>query len=163
MEEQARYDAKERGFEIVEDWARDFPGCEIILPKRSTKYSAGYDFFLVNDVEIPKNGKTIIFTDVKAYMQEDERLEIHIRSSLGIKKGLYLLNAEGVIDHDYYRNPKNDGKIMMGIGNTNPFPVMIKKGERIAQGIFSKYLLADGDNFENNGNSRNGGMGSTDE
>ena len=64
---------------------------------------------------------------------------------------------------DYYGNPKNDGKIMMGIGNTNPFPVMIKKGERIAQGIFSKYLLADGDNFENNGNSRNGGMGSTDE
>jgi dUTP pyrophosphatase len=36
----------------------------------------------------------------------------------------------------------------------------IKKGERVAQAIFEKYLLADGDDAEG---ERNGGIGSTGE
>jgi len=149
-----------RGFEVVKDRFRKYPNSDILLPERSTKYSAGYDFYTLIDVEVPSNGNGIItFTDVKAYMKKDEVLKIYIRSSLALKKGLYLLNSVGIIDSDYYNNQKNDGNIGMGIGNSNPFPVMIKAGERIAQGIFEKYYIAD--NEEINDVIRGGGIGST--
>ena len=38
--------------------------------------------------------------------------------------------------------------------------MIIKQGEAIAQAIFQKYLLVDGDSFDN-GDKRVGGLGST--
>ncbi|MFW6014997.1 MAG: dUTP diphosphatase [bacterium] len=150
--------SKTRGFEVVEDWARKYPESEIKLPRRSTEFSAGYDFVLAKDVEIQANSSVLFWTDVKAYMKEDEHLAITIRSSLGINKGLYLLNQVGIIDCDYYGNEKNDGNIGMGIRNSNPFPVVLKKGEKIAQGRFLKYFITDDDQTFD---KRNGGIGST--
>ena len=148
-----------RGFEVVENEFRKYPKSDIIMPKRSTKYSAGYDFCTPIDIEIPANGRTFFFTDVKSYMKTDEVLKIYIRSSLAMKKGMYLLNSVGILDADYYSNKDNDGNIGMGIGNTNPFPMLLLKGEKIAQGIFEKYYIAD--NEEINDVIRGGGIGST--
>lgn len=151
-----------RGFEIVDEWARKHQK-SVILPIRGTKYSAGYDFVLYDDIEVPKNNNIFIWTDIKAYMQTDEVLKIYIRSSLAIKKGLYLSNYVGIIDHDYYGNPKNDGNIGVSIENKNPFPVMLYKGDKIVQGIFEKYLISFHTDI-NNGTfdkTRNGGIGST--
>ncbi|HDY72455.1 MAG TPA: dUTP diphosphatase, partial [Nitrospirae bacterium] len=57
-----------------------------------------------------------------------------------------------------YNNPDNEGHIVVGLVNHSGEPVEIKKGERIAQGIFKKYLLADGDDADK---ERLGGFGST--
>ena len=43
-----------------------------------------------------------IWTDIKAYMKDDERLEIVVRSSMGGK--FMLANTIGIIDSDYYSN-----------------------------------------------------------
>lgn len=59
---------------------------------------------------------------------------------------------------DYHGNEKNYGNIAIAIRNDNPFPVLLTKGEKIAQGIFVKYLTTDDDE---SGNTRNGGIGST--
>lgn len=152
--------AKIRGFEVVSDWARkhNHPDSDVILPTRSTSYSAGYDFISPADYVIPAYGYEIIYTDIKAYMQKDEYLKIVMRSSLGIKKGLFLMNQIGTIDCDFYNNKSNDGGIMIAMGNRTSYEIEIKKGEKIAQGIFSKYLIADGDNANN---TRTGGVGST--
>lgn len=91
-------------------------------------------------------------------MQPDEYLKIIMRSSLAIKRGMYLLNQEGIIDHDYYNNEKNDGNIGMAIGNRFSWPVEISKGEKIAQGIFTEYLIIDNDGSMA---TRKGGIGST--
>ena len=76
-------------------------------------------------------------------MQPDEVLEIYIRSSLGIKKGLMIPNNVGIIDSSYYNNPDNDGNIGIALVNTSGKEVTINAGERVAQGIFKKYLVAD--------------------
>lgn len=149
---------KIRGFEVVDDWAKKNTLANIELPARSTLYSAGYDITSPDDYIIGPRENVIIWTDIKSYMQPDEYLKIVIRSSLGLKKGLFLLNQTGVIDHDYYSNKKNDGNIGVGLGNRSDETVYINKGEKIVQGIFSKYLVTDNDFVEK---TRTGGVGST--
>lgn len=129
------------------------------LPVRADSRSAGYDFFSPIDVTILPKEKVILWTNVKAYMQEDEVLEVYPRSSMGIKKGLMLANTVGIIDSSYYENPDNDGNIGLALLNTSGTAIEIKRGERIAQGIFKKYLIADNDSTI--AEERKGGFGSS--
>jgi len=130
----------------------------IVLPMRQTKKSAGYDFYLPYDVTISVGKNCIVKTGVKVMLEEDEVLEIYIRSSMAIKKGLMLVNQVGIIDADYYNNADNDGHIMIAIFNSSDCDVCLKKGDRIAQGVFKKYLITCDDDTSN---CRSGGIGST--
>lgn len=123
------------------------------LPERQTKASAGYDFYVIEDVEIPPFGMVILPTNVKAYMQEDEVLMLYARSSLAIKRGLILQNTTGIIDSDFFPL-----EIKIALKNTTDKPVKLLKNERCAQGIFLKYLVSDNGNLDN---TRDGGIGST--
>jgi len=145
-----------RGFEIVREYLNE--GVEI--PTRKTKLSAGYDLASAIDLIIKPNEMKLVPTGVKAYFENDEVLKLYIRSSMAVKCGLTLMNNVGIIDADYYNNGKNEGQIFVALKNLSDKTISIKKGERIAQGIFQKYLLADDDNFEK-GNDRIGGFGST--
>jgi len=148
---------KIRGFEEVSEQHKKIKE-ETILPIRGSKQSAGYDFHSKETVVI-KPGKTHLFwTDVKAYMMPGEVLEMYVRSSIGIKKGLVLSNGTGIIDMDYFSNFSNDGNIGVCLHNMSDKAQTIEAGERIAQGIFKSFLTAD------NGGSnedRTGGIGST--
>lgn len=150
---------KSRGFEVC----RGFEESDIHLPERKTKFSAGYDIEAAEDVVVPSFKKgdnpTLIPTGIKAYMQDDEVLYLYNRSSNPKKKGLVLANSVGVIDKDYYGNPDNDGHIMFAFYNIKEEDIVIKKGEAIGQGVFSKYLISDDDRAEGD---RTGGFGSTD-
>ena len=149
---------KVRGFEIARGWEDK----GINLPIRKTKYSAGYDVEAAEDTVIPSFKKgdapTLIKTGIKAYMQDDEVLMLYNRSSNPKKKGLILANSVGVVDKDYYGNPDNDGHIMFAFYNIKDTDTEIKKGERIGQGIFEKYLVTDDDVAIG---ERKGGFGST--
>ncbi len=146
-----------RGFEIAKGWEDK----KINYPIRKTKHAAGYDFEAAEDVLIPALNKEpiLIPTGIKAYMEDDEVLYLYNRSSNPKKKGLILANSVGVIDKDYYNNPDNDGHIMFAFYNVKENDILIKKGEAIGQGVFMKYLLADGDLATG---IRTGGFGSTD-
>lgn len=148
---------KKRGFEIV----KNFENKNINLPVRKTKYSAGYDFECAEDTLIPAKNiiPVLVPTGIKAYMADDEVLYLYNRSSNPKKKGLILANSVGVVDKDYYGNPDNDGHIMFAFLNNKNEDIIIKKGEAIGQGIFSKYLVIDDDVSEG---KRLGGFGSTD-
>ena len=100
----------------------------------------------------------MIPTGLKAFMHYDEYLAIHVRSSMAIKRGLILVNSTGIIDSDYYNNEDNEGHIMIAMYNMTDEPVALLKGERIAQGIFCKYLLTHDDDACG---IRTGGIGST--
>ena len=149
---------KKRGFEI----AKGFENANVNIPKRSTKNSAGYDIEAVEDCIIPsfKKGQkpTLVKTGLKAYMQEDEVLILANRSSNPGKKGLILANSIGVVDSDYYGNKDNDGHIMFAYYNIKDEDIEIKKGERIGQAIFQKYMTVDNDECKA---IREGGFGST--
>lgn len=149
---------KVRGFEI----AKGFEESKVNLPKRKTKYSAGYDIEAIEDTVIPsfKPGQkpTLVKTGVKAYMQDDEYLMLCNRSSNPGKKGLVLANGVGIVDKDYYGNTDNDGHIMFAFFNIKEEDIEIKKGDAIGQAIFQKYLAVDEDKAEG---ERMGGFGST--
>ena len=130
------------------------------MPERKTQKSAGYDFCLPEDVVLEPGKLQLVPTGVKAYMQDDEYLGMHIRSSMAVKKRIMLVNNVGIIDADYYNNEDNEGHIMLALLNMGSELVALPKGERVAQGIFYNYLVADGDSNENKA-VRGGGFGST--
>ena len=70
-----------------------------------------------------------------------------------------LKNTTGVIDSSYYANPSNYGNIGICLYNNSNVPVTIENQERIAQGVFQKYLVADEDNALHA--ERTGGFGSS--
>lgn len=145
---------KQRGFEVVTGFDK------AIIPVRGTSGSAGYDFCSYEEATIESNQTVMIKTGIKAYMLDDEVLQIYPRSSLGVKKHLRLANSVGIIDSDYYNNENNEGHIMIPLFNFGNEPITISQGERVAQGIFSKYLITDTDQVSA---KRSGGFGSTNE
>ncbi len=148
---------KHRGFEIV----KGYEDKEIHLPKRSTKYAAGYDVEAAEDMIIPvyKPGikPTLIPTGLKAYCESDEFYMLVNRSS-GPKKGFLMANSIGIIDSDYYENESNDGHFYFQYFNCSDHDIEVHKGDIIGQVIFQKYLIVDGDNADG---VRTGGFGST--
>lgn len=88
---------KTRGFEEVEDHMIKIDN-PTTLPTRGSKSSAGYDFYSKERVEIKAGDKHVFWTDVKSYMLSEEVLQVYVRSSIGIKKGLVLANGTGIID-----------------------------------------------------------------
>lgn len=176
---------KNRGFAVV----KRYEGQNINLPKRQTKSAAGYDFEAAEDFVLPSIWKLnfvrifrlirnehelneqdlgtaekiikplLVPTGIKAYMQPNEVLILANRSSNPLKRGLVLPNGIGVIDADYYDNEANEGEIFVQLINLGVRDVKIKKGERIAQGIFMNYLTVDDE--ETISQDRTGGFGTT--
>lgn len=130
------------------------------LPERSTKKSAGYDFFAMEDVVCKSHEITMVPTGIKVKMEDNETLLLFNRSSNPKKKGLIILNGVGVVDADYYGNSDNDGEIAGLFYNMREEDVEIKAGEKIMQGIFVKYETTGNDKAEG---ERTGGFGSTGE
>lgn len=162
---------RKRGFEIVSKFKNE----DIHLPVRKTNASAGYDFEAAESLIVPSIWKvlaekvfvgeatglkaTLIPTGIKSYMLDDEYLQLSIRSGTALKTGLILANGVGIVDSDYYNNPDNEGHIMFPVHNLGFKDKLIKKGERIGQGLFLNYLKADDDMSDG---VRTGGFGSTD-
>ena len=134
----------------------------IRLPERSTKNSAGYDFYNPARIEIPPyklgDNPVLVPTGIKVKMPNDEFLMLVNRSSNPKKKKLVIPNSMGIIDADYYGNPDNDGEMMFAFYNVSNETVVVEAGEKLGQGIFVKYGITDDDNAEG---ERAGGFGST--
>lgn len=125
---------------------------EILGENDSKKFTEALDF-------LKKGTKpTLVPTKIKAYMLEDEKLDLYNRSSGPIKNKLVMTNGVGLIDSDYYENESNDGEIFLQFINYGKSDFLIKKGDRIGQGVFTKFLKVDNDNASG---ERKGGHGST--
>ncbi len=164
-----------RGFEVISSYADK----NIQLPKRATKHAAGYDFEAAEEIVLPlqlgelfgsDNDEAIekkeellrpllVPTGIKAYMQEDEYLQLTNRSSNPLKNFIVLPNGVGIVDADYYNNEGNEGHIYFQFLNFGLRDKVIHKGDRIGQGIFLQFLKADQDEAE--GSERTGGFGSS--
>lgn len=115
------------------------------LPIRDSIASAGYDLFLIEDLELKPNEIAKLPTGLKAYFENDEVLIIVVRSSTGFKYNIRLVNQVGVIDADYYNNKDNEGHIFVKVQNEGKETVKIKAGEAIVQGMFLRYLTTKSD------------------
>lgn len=130
---------------------------DLILPRRATTGSAGYDFKSPISFDLKPKETIKVPTGIRCKMNEDVVLMIFPRSSLGFKYRLTLDNTVGIIDSDYY-NSDNEGHIFIKFTNLGEKLLEIKKGDGIAQGIFLPYYLTTDDEVSN---KRNGGIGST--
>lgn len=147
------------GFYLISE----YKGQDDLLPIKTTKLSAGYDFKAAEDVVIPAfepgTKPVMVPTGVKCKLNPDQVLLCFNRSSNPLKRGLVLANGVGVIDADYYDNPNNEGHIAGIFYNYNTEPYRIKRGDRIMQGVVVNYQnlakasITDAD--------RTGGFGST--
>lgn len=128
----------------------------IMLPKRATAGSAGYDFYAPYDFELGVGEEIVIDTGIRARIADGWVLVILPRSGSGFKYGVRLANTAGVIDSDYF-NADNEGHIKIKlVGGSKPYSV--KVGDAFAQGIFLPYGITEDDDCTE---ARHGGFGST--
>lgn len=131
----------------------------LILPKRATVGSAGYDFHLPCAIELKPGQTAKIPTGIRVRIDEGWMLAVFPRSGLGFKYRLQLDNTVGIIDSDYYGSD-NEGHIFIKITNDSKSDktLSLKEGDAFAQGIFLPYGVTIDDETNE---IRNGGMGST--
>ena len=129
----------------------------IVLPKRATKGSAGYDFVTPFAFNLcGENDVFLIPTGIRVLMRSGVCLLLYPRSGLGFKTGMRLGNSTGVIDYDYSYSD-NEGHIMAKF--VRGFKdIEVKQFERVMQGVFTPYFITDDDDVTE---ERNGGFGST--
>ncbi len=132
----------------------------IVMPKRSTAGSAGYDIASPVNITVPAGCKRVIPTGLKVEIDPGYTMLMFVRSSLALHHEIELQTSVSVIDSDYYGNEKNEGHIMIPVKNESARPVYIAAGERIAQGVFVPYGKTADDTATE---KRVGGIGSTGE
>ena len=130
----------------------------IILPRRATAGSAGYDFFAPKAFALAPGETIKIATGIRVKIDEGWVLKIYPRSSLGFKYRLTLNNTVGIIDSDYYF-AENEGHIFIKMTNCGDKPLEVEKGKAFAQGVFVEYGITIDDDCSS---FRVGGFGSTD-
>ncbi len=103
------------------------------LPKYETAGAAGIDLAASADVVVPAGGIALVPTGLVIEVPAGHLLGIFARSSTPLKRGLMVANGVGVIDQDYC-GPADEVKIQ--VLNFTGSPVEVKRGDRIAQGLF---------------------------
>ena len=147
-------------FEADWEFSSPCPYDELILPRRGTAGSAGYDFYSPLDFTLAPGEIIKIPTGMRTRIDEGWVLTLYPRSGQGFKYRLQLYNTVGVIDSDYF-GAANEGHIHVKIVNANQEgkTLTVKKGEAFAQGIFLPFGVTVDDDASD---VRTGGFGSTD-
>ncbi|MDQ3171486.1 MAG: dUTP diphosphatase [Acidobacteriota bacterium] len=129
----------------------------VALPARETQGSAGFDLAASADVTIAPQQIVLVPTGLIMRVPDGYFLGIFARSSTPLKRGLVVPNGVGIVDSDY-SGP--DDEIKIQVYNITSEPVHLKKGDRIAQGIFLKFAAPEWEEGEPTEKTR-GGFGST--
>jgi dUTP pyrophosphatase len=104
----------------------------IELPEPATGGAAGFDLAAAADVEVPPGQIKLIGTGLVIAVPDGHFLGIFARSSTPLKRGLMVANGVGVLDADYC-GPADEVKVQ--VLNVTDAPVLVRRGDRIAQGI----------------------------
>jgi len=127
------------------------------LPSYATAGSVGFDLFCREDTEIAPRTLGLIPTNVIVQTPPGYMLLVTMRSSTPRRKGLLTPHGVGIIDQDYCGE---GDELFVQVYNFHDEAVTVKRGERIAQGIFVPIMCASWNEVEKMGQGR-GGFGST--
>lgn len=100
-----------------------------------TSHSAGMDLYadLVEEVILYPGMRMLVPTGIAIALPEGYEAQIRPRSGLALKHGISLVNSPGTIDSDYR------GEISVIIINHGAESFVIKRGERVAQMVVSRF------------------------
>jgi dUTP pyrophosphatase len=104
-------------------------GADLPLPEPATAGSAGLDLraCLEAPLAVPPGGRALVPTGIAVALPRGYEAQVRPRSGLAWKTGLTLLNSPGTVDADYR------GEIQVLVVNLGEVPVVLSRGERIAQ------------------------------
>lgn len=104
-------------------------GKDIPLPYYATAGAAAIDLHACIDADtvIPPHGQKMIPTGIAAAIPEGHVGIMAVRSSMGARHGITMVNGIGVIDSDYR------GEMRVNLFNTTDRPYTVQIGDRIAQ------------------------------
>lgn len=115
---------------MIETLVRDRSLYEKSLPVAATAGSAGLDLLASRPEIIPSGCTVSIDTGLNIWIKDPTKVGlVFARSGLGTR-GLILANGTGVIDSDY------QGPIVCYMRNESPNPMVVNRGDRIAQIVF---------------------------
>lgn len=109
---------------------------DLPLPQYMSEAAAGVDLYaaITEDVTITPGKWALIPTGIAISMPSDCEAQIRPRSGLALRHGITLLNSPGTIDADYR------GEIQLIVINLGDKEYILKRGERIAQMVFTRIL-----------------------
>ncbi|NUM33159.1 MAG: dUTP diphosphatase [Candidatus Brocadiae bacterium] len=125
------------------------------LPVYYTEGSVGFDLYSRLDILIPPKSLYRIPTNLVIEVNLGYMLFIKDRSSTA-NKGLFA--TAGIVDQDFC-GPEDE--ILFQVYNFKDEPVIISRGERIAQGVFVQIAKASWQEDEMLSKKNRGGFGST--
>ena len=130
---------------------------ELPLPERKSPGAVAFDFRARETVEILPGAIGYVPLNIAVETPPGHFLLLAARSSTH-KKGLMMANGIGIIDPDFRGD--ND-EVKVAYYNFSGIPVVVEKGERIAQGTFVPIVSLEWEEIERLENGDRGGFGST--
>ena len=132
---------------------------EIDIPQYSTPGSSGMDIraAIKKPIVIEHLGVEMIPTNLSVEIPIGYEIQVRPRSGLAAKYGISVLNSPGTIDSDYR------GEIKIILINFSNRDFTINPGDRIAQLVVSKVIMASLEEADNLNESKRGrgGFGHT--
>jgi dUTP pyrophosphatase len=133
---------------------------EVPLPVYMTEGSAGMDLCadVESELQLAPMERALIPTGFAIALPPGFEAQIRPRSGLALKEGLTMANSPGTIDADYR------GEIQLIAINLGQEPVVIRRGQRIAQMVVQRVVRAQWQEVQELPSSerQGGGFGHTD-
>lgn len=127
------------------------------LPEHKTSGAAAFDLTARETIEILPKQIGYVPLNVAVETPTGYFMLIAARSSTH-KKGLTKINGIGIIDPDY---SGDEDEVKAAYYNFSDKPVVVEKGERIAQGVFVPVAQFEWDEVDSLQNKTRGGFGTT--
>ena len=131
------------------------------LPAYMTEGAAGLDLCadIESNVELAPMARALIPTGIALALPSGCEAQIRPRSGLALKQGFTLVNSPGTIDSDYR------GEIQIIAINLGSEPIVIERGQRIAQLVLQRVIRAQWHEVDELPSSarQEGGFGHTDD
>ncbi len=133
---------------------------DLPLPLYETLGSVGFDLLVREDTLVPPKKIVLIPANVIVEVPFGYMLMLASRSSTPKKKGLTMPHGIGIIDHDYCGM---EDEVRIQVYNFGEESVMVKRGEKIAQGVFVRIDRFSFNELDSLSKPTRGGFGSTDQ
>jgi dUTP pyrophosphatase len=105
-------------------------------PTYQTVGAAGCDLMSAVDQMIDPQSWGVVSTGLFLEIPQGYEAQVRSRSGLALRHGVFVMNSPGTIDCDFR------GEIKVILANMGHHPFIVKKGDRIAQMVFSPVFQA---------------------
>src|SRR5688572_22904094 len=108
----------------------------LTLPAYATDGAAGMDVLAAEDVTLGPGERWPVATGLSVAIPPGYEIQVRPRSGLALKHGISVANTPGTIDSDYR------GEVKVILINHGQAPFEVRRGDRIAQLVFSPVIRA---------------------